>query len=259
MNSHTPYLSIIIPAYKEKERIGTNLLAIKKYVEQRQFSYEVLVVVDGSPDNTADVVRGYGAEIPHLRVIANPRNRGKGYVIRQGLLEATGTYRLFLDADGSTSITHADKALELLAGGADLVVGSRDIPGAYIQVHQPRYREIMGDMGNILIRVVLGLWSFPDTQCGFKAMRATVAEAVASRMVVDRFGFDFELIILAKKLGFTVVQMPVRWLNEEGSTVGFTGPNGFVRVLIDLCKTRLRLWTGAYRIGAYRQQQSRQK
>ncbi|MEA3322786.1 MAG: dolichyl-phosphate beta-glucosyltransferase [Patescibacteria group bacterium] len=241
-------LSIIIPAYKEGERIGGNLLEIKKYLEEKQLVYEILVVVDGSPDNTAEIARGFGEQIENLRVIDNKENHGKGYVVRQGLLKARGEYRIFLDADGSTSITHTDRALELLNDGADVVIGSRDIEGAYIQIHQPRHREIMGDMGNWLIRIVLGLWSYPDTQCGFKALRANAAEDVASRMVVDRFGFDFELIILAKKLGFNIVQMPVRWLNEEGSTVGLTGPNGFIQVLIDLFKTRLRLWGGKYNL-----------
>jgi dolichyl-phosphate beta-glucosyltransferase len=116
-------------------------------------------------------------------------------------------------------------------------------------VHQPKIREIMGIGGNWLIRSVLNLWSYPDTQCGFKMLSAKAAQAVASRMVVDRFGFDFELVVLAKKLGFKIKQMPVRWLNEEGTTVGgLFGPNGFVQVLIDLFKTRWRLWTGAYKL-----------
>ena len=241
-------LSIIIPAYKEGDRIGGNLLEIKEYLNDKKMSYEILVVVDGSPDNTAELARGYGERIENLRVIDNKDNHGKGYVVRQGLLEAKGDYRVFLDADGSTSIIHMDRALELLEGGADVVVGSRDIDGAYIQVHQPRHREIMGDMGNWLIRIVLGLWKYPDTQCGFKVLRADAAQVIASRMVVDRFGFDFELIILAEKMGFNVVQMPVRWMNEEGSTVGLTGPNGFIQVLIDLFKTRMRLWGGKYNI-----------
>jgi hypothetical protein len=107
-------------------------------------------------------------------------------------------------------------------------------------------------MGNILIRVVLGLWSYPDTQCGFKMLNAEAAKEVASRMVVDRFGFDFELIAIAHKLGFKVKQMPVRWMNEEGSTVGLTGKNGFIQVIIDLFFTRLRFWGGRYRIGQYK-------
>ncbi len=251
------HLSIIIPAYKESERIGAGLLSIKEYLAEKDFTYEILVVVDGSPDNTAEVARGYAQEITQLRVIENPENHGKGYVVRQGLLEARGAFRVFLDADGSTSITHLDRAFELFDEGADVVVGSRDIEGAYIQVHQPRHREIMGDMGNLLIRIVLGLWRYPDTQCGFKALRARAADAVASRMVVDRFGFDFELIVLAHKLGFNVVQMPVRWLNEDGSTVGLTGPNGFIQVLIDLFKTRLRLCGGKYKIKEFKKQNTR--
>jgi len=244
-----PYLSVIIPAYKEGKRIETNLLEIEKFLSEKDFSYEVLVVVDGSPDNTAELARGFSDKVNNLRVIDNPKNHGKGYVVRQGLLEARGECRVFLDADGSTSITHVDSFLPEFEKGFDVVMGSRKIKGSFIKVHQPKHREIMGTGGNILIRVVLGLWSYPDTQCGFKMVSAKAAEEVASRMVVDRFGFDFELVILAKKLGFKIKQMPVRWLNEEGSTVGgLFGPNGFVQVLIDLFKTKWRLIIGKYKI-----------
>jgi dolichyl-phosphate beta-glucosyltransferase len=249
MTENEIYLSVVIPSYKEGERIGRNLLEIDKYLKGKNFPYEILVVVDGSPDNTAEVVRNYALSIPNLRVIENAENHGKGYVVRQGLLESKGEYRIFLDADGSTSIAHWDAFEPEFAKGADIVIGSRDLPESYIQVHQQKYREIMGDMGNWLIRISLGLWRYPDTQCGFKALSAEAAEAVASRMVVDRFGFDFELITLAERLGFSVKQLPVRWMNEEGSTVGLTGKNGFTQVLIDLWKTRVRLWTGAYKLG----------
>ncbi len=248
MEEKNPYLSIVIPAYKEGERIGRNLLEIDKYVKERAFSYEILVVVDGSSDNTAEITRNYGLQIPHLRVIENAENRGKGAVVRQGLLEAKGKYRIFLDADGSTSIHHWDAFEKEFQNGFDVVIGSRDLPDSYIQVHQPKYREVMGDMGNWLIRIVLGLWRYPDTQCGFKALTGEAAEMIASRMVVDRFGFDFELIALAERLGLKVKQLPVRWMNEEGSTVGLTGKNGFTQVLIDLWHTRVRFWTGAYGI-----------
>jgi dolichyl-phosphate beta-glucosyltransferase len=246
-----PYLSVIIPAYKEGERIGRNLLEIDKYLKGKNYTYEIIVVEDGSPDNTAEVARNYALQIPHLRVVENEKNHGKGYVVRQGLLEAKGKYRVFLDADGSTSITHLDSFLPQLEGGADVVIGSRKADGSFIQVHQPKHREIMGEGGNWLIRIVLGLWNYPDTQCGFKMLSGEAADQTARRMVVDRFGFDFELVILAIKLGFTVKQMPVRWMNEEGSTVSLTGPNGFIQVLIDLFKTKGRLLTGAYRISEY--------
>jgi dolichyl-phosphate beta-glucosyltransferase len=244
-----PYLSVIIPAYKEGERIGRTLLEIEKYLSGRNFDYEVLVVDDGSPDNTSEVAENYSAQVRNLRVIKNEKNHGKGFVVRQGLLEARGKYRLFMDADGSTSITHLDKFLPEFKKGYDLVIGSRDIEGAFIQIHQPKRKEILGDMGNWAIRLVLGLWKFPDTQCGFKMMTDKAAKEIAGRMVVDRFGFDFEMIILAKKMGFKIKQMPVRWLNDEASTVsGLTGPNGYIQVLIDLFKTKWRLIRGKYKI-----------
>ena len=243
-----PYLSVVIPAYKEKDRIGTNLLEIEKFLSAKEYDYEVLVVVDGSPDNTAEVAKNYSSQVNNLRVINNKQNHGKGFVVRQGLLESKGQHIVFLDADGSTSINHVDKFLPYFEKGYDVVIGSRKVKGSYVQVHQPKYREIMGEGGNWLIRIVLGLWAYPDTQCGFKMLTHKAAQEVASRMVVDRFGFDFELIILAHKLGFKVKQLPVRWLNEEGSTVGLTGPNGFIQVFIDLFKTKWRLISGAYNI-----------
>ena len=246
-----PFLSVVIPAYKEGERIGRNLLEIDQYLKKQTYTYEIIIVVDGSPDNTAEVARNYSLQIPHIRVIENPENHGKGYVVRQGLLEAKGQYRLFMDADGSTSITHLDSFLPEFEKGYGLVMGSRDIVGSYIQIRQPGYRVLMGNMGNWLIRIVLGLWRFPDTQCGFKVLTGEAAEQVAKRMQVDRFGFDFEIITLAFALGFTVKQMPVRWLNEEGSTVSLTGPNGYIQVIIDLLKTKARLLTGKYHTREY--------
>jgi len=243
-----PLISVIIPAYREGKRIGHNLEEIEKYLLSKSYTYEILVITDGSPDNTAEIARNHQSKIRNLRVIENTENHGKGYVVRQGLLEAVGKYRVFLDADGSTSITHMDSFMPEFDQGFDVVIGSRDIEGSYIQVHQPKYREVMGNGGNWLIRIVLGLWKYPDTQCGFKVLSEKAAQEVASRMVVDRFGFDFEMIALAQKLGFKIKQMPVRWLNEEGSTVTLTGPNGFIQVLIDLFKTRWRLMNGKYNL-----------
>lgn len=252
-NQQSVYLSVIIPSYKEGDRIGRTLLEIDAYCKTKPWEYEILVVVDGSPDNTAEVARNYARQVANLRVIENPENHGKGFVVRQGLLEACGQYRLFMDADGSTSITHVESFLpQFEQEGYDVVIGSRDIKGANVEVHQPFYRELFGNMGNLAIQSILGLWGYPDTQCGFKMLSAEAAQEVASRMVVDRFAFDFELIVLAKKLGFKIKQMPVRWLDEaEGSTVKLSGPNGYVQVLTDLFLTRIRLSTGQYNIGAY--------
>jgi glycosyltransferase involved in cell wall biosynthesis len=243
-----PFISVIIPAYKEGNRIGRTLLEIKEFFLQKDYEYEILVVLDGSPDNTAEVVENYTAQIPALRMIHNSQNHGKGYVVRQGLMEANGDLRLFMDADGSTSITHLDRFVEEYENGSDVVIGSRDVDGAHVQVHQARYKEILGDMGNWVIRILLGLWRYPDTQCGFKMLTQEAATVIAPLMKVDRFGFDAELLAIAHKYNFVVTQLPVRWLNEEGSSVTLFGPNGYIQVLIDVLKIRWRLWTGGYKI-----------
>ena len=246
MSGTNPYLSVIIPCYNEGKVIERNIVEIDKYLRGEKITYEILMIVDGSPDGTGDIVRSYQPEVKNLHIIENPENRGKGYAVRQGLLKATGELRLFLDADGSTSITHLDTFLPEFAKGYDVVIGSRHLEGSHIQVHQPRFREILGNMGNWLIRLVLGLWGYWDTQCGFKMLTAKAAEELASRMVVDRFGFDFELIAVAQRAGFATKQMPVRWVNRAESSVTLTGPNGFIQVLLDLFKTKWRLMTGQY-------------
>ena len=241
-------MSIVIPAYREEQRIGETLQSIDRYLEHRKIVAEVLVVVDGSPDDTAGVVRNYALRMPYIRVIEHTVNRGKGHAVRTGLSETAGEYVLFMDADGSTSIDHADALLEKLVAGAEVVVGSRRVAGADIHIHQPRVREISGSLGNILIRSVLGLWRYPDTQCGFKGFTRSAAHALARLMVVDRFGFDFELVALAQKLRLRIVQLPVRWINDGASTVSLTGPNGYVQVMRDLVRVRARLWFGGYQL-----------
>ncbi len=232
------YLSVIIPAYREKEKIGGNLLEIESFLSGKNFDYEIIVVVDGSPDNIAQVAQNYASQVKNLRVINNAENHGKGFVVRQGLFESRGKYVVFLDADGSTSITHVDKFLSAMEKGVDVVIGSRKIRGAFIQIHQSKYREMMGSVSGWLIRIVLGLWKFPDTQCGFKMLNRKAAHKIASEMKIDRFGFDFELIALAKIFQFKIEQIPVRWLNEEESAVKLFGPNGYFQALADLFKIK---------------------
>ena len=243
-----PYLSVIIPAYKEGERLGRTLLQIDRHLRPQDIHYEILVIVDGSPNHTGEHAKKYSSRVKNLQVIENDINQGKGYAVRLGLLKAKGAFRLYTDADGSTPIEHADEFLQACQKGFDVVRASRDVKGAVIEVHQPKYRELMGDMGNLLIRATLGLWDYPDTQCGFKMLSEHAAREIAARMVVDRFGFDFEMIILAHELGFSVKQMPVRWRHETGSSVTLVGPNGFTRILIDLIKTKYRLHKGQYHL-----------
>jgi dolichyl-phosphate beta-glucosyltransferase len=243
-----PYLSVIIPAYTEGELLGQVLSEIDQHLRRKNFRYEILVIVDGSPNNTGEVAKNYVNRIKNLLVIDDDINRGKGYAVRQGLLQAKGAYRLFTDADGSTSMKHADEFLQECQKGFDVVMASRDIEGSVIEIHQPRYRELMGDLGNLLIKATLGLWRYPDTQCGFKMLSQRAARKIVPRMTVDRFGFDFELIILAHKLGFKVKQMPVRWRNQKDSSVTLLGPNSFIQILVDLIKTKYRLIKGGYNL-----------
>ncbi|MFA5777657.1 MAG: dolichyl-phosphate beta-glucosyltransferase [Parcubacteria group bacterium] len=245
-----PYLSVVVPAYKDEERIGRTLLEIQKYFNDKNYEWEIIVVLDGSPDNTGEIVKNYANRIKNFRVIENKENHGKGCSVRQGLLEAKGKRRLFMDADGSTSITHLDKFLPEMENGYDIVIGSRYIEGAFVQIHQGKMRETMGKIGNLMIKIILGLWKYSDTQCGFKIISGKAVDEVVKKMTVDRFGFDFELIKLAEVLGFKIKQMPVRWLNEEGSTVTLFGPNSFIQSLVDLFKTRYGLLTGKYNLKA---------
>ncbi|UCD77930.1 MAG: glycosyltransferase [Desulfobacterales bacterium] len=152
-----PYLSVIIPAYTEGKLLGRTLLEIDRHLRLKDFRYEILVIVDGSPNNTGEIARNYINRVKNLLVIENDINQGKGYAVRSGLLQAKGAFRLYTDADGSTPIERADEFLQACQNGFDVVMASRDIEGAVIEIHQPRYRELMGDMGNLLIRATLGL------------------------------------------------------------------------------------------------------
>jgi dolichyl-phosphate beta-glucosyltransferase len=241
-----PYLSIIIPCYNEEKRLGNNLRLMESYLTTKKFSYEILIIVDGATDNTLKIALSYKDRITNLRVIENPHNCGKGYAVRHGLLQAEGDLRLFLDADGSTSINHLEIFLPEFDRGYDVVIGTRRLAGAQILVHQPWHREFMGYLGNWLIRSVLGLWGYRDTQCGFKMLTAPAAQTVARQMLTDRFGFDFELIALAQKAGFHIKQLPVTWVNDAESSVRLRGPNGLMQVFLDLVKIRWRLSTGRY-------------
>jgi dolichyl-phosphate beta-glucosyltransferase len=243
-----PYLSVIIPAYTEGERLGCTLLEIDRHLRPKDFRYEILVIVDGSPNRTGELAKNYINRVKNLQVIENDKNQGKGHAVRQGLLQAKGAFRLYTDADGSAPIAHADEFLQACQNGFDVVMASRNIQGSVIEIHQPRYRELMGKMGNLLIRATLGLWDNLDTQCGFKMLSQCAVREIATRMVVDRFGFDFELIILAHELGFKVRQMPIKWRHETGSSVTFFGPNGFIRILMDLFRTKYRLIKGEYNL-----------
>lgn len=244
------HLSIIIPAYNEAKRISDTLLDLDKYLSVQEYTYEILVVIDGAKDNTYEVVQGHQKLVQNLSVINNEVNHGKGYVVRQGMLEASGKWRLFMDSDGSTSIEHIEKMWPFTKEGCDVVIGTRDskdAKGAAQDTKQSFLKRLLGNMGNVLIQVVAvpGIW---DTQNGFKMFSAKSAEDIFSRAKMDRFSFDIEALALARAFGYKIGIIPVHWVNDPDSSVTLFGPNGYVAVLLDLFRIRWNLIRDIYGI-----------
>lgn len=213
-------LSVVIPAYNEARRIGLSLQRVWEHLEARcgAVDFEIIVVDDGSNDSTCAVVEEFAARAPEVKLIRLPHNRGKGAAVRTGMMAANGEAVLFSDADLSTPIEEAEKALKLLVEGNDVVIGSRALAGSRILVRQPRLRESLGRLFNLLLRVLLRI-PFRDTQCGFKLFRREAAHAIFQRARIDGFAFDVEAILIAQQLGYVITEMPVRWLNDPESKV----------------------------------------
>jgi len=212
-------LSVIIPAFNEEARLPDTLHIAHKWLTlQAGESFEILVVDDGSSDTTCDRARKLMPDMPQLKLLQQPTNRGKGAAVRRGMLEAKGDIRLFMDADHSTHINEMEKVWPAIEAGADVVVASRQHPDSDIDQRQSWLREHMGQGFNLLMRGMVGL-DMQDTQCGFKAFTADAAQAIFSRQKLEGFSFDVELLFLAHKLGFKTVEIPVRWVNETNSRV----------------------------------------
>lgn len=217
MNPATPELSIVIPAYNEERRLAETLKRVRAYLQARRADAEVIVVDDGSRDNTAALIEARRAEFPGLRLVSNGRNRGKGYSVRHGMLEARGRIVLFTDADLSAPIEEADKLLAAL-GEYDVAIGSRAVDRSLIEVHQSPLREFAGIIFNWIVRAVTGL-KFVDTQCGFKAFVRERARIIFEQQRIERFGFDPEILFLAKHHGLRAVEIPVRWAHHPATKV----------------------------------------
>jgi glycosyltransferase involved in cell wall biosynthesis len=213
-----PKYSIIIPAYNESQRITATLDKVLAHAAQEKWEAEVLVVNDGSRDDTADIVRGYAAAHSIVRLVENPGNRGKGYSVRNGMQNARGEVLLFSDADLSSPIYEARKLFDALGSGADVAIGSRWLKSETQTERQPLYRQLFGRLFNLMLRVVLGL-PFKDTQCGFKAFNRRAANAIFPRQRIERWGFDPELLFLAKKFGLVTREVAVEWAHDERSKI----------------------------------------
>jgi dolichyl-phosphate beta-glucosyltransferase len=245
------HLSVIIPSYNEEKRITKTLKDIDKYLSKQDYDYEIMVVSDGSRDRTAEMVRSLMPGIKNLRLIGGKKNRGKGYSVRQGLLLAKGEFRLFTDADNSTSINQVEKIWPYLKGvcpepaeGYDIVIGSRDIKGAVLDPPQPWLRNaVLGEGFKLFRKVVIGLWGIEDTQCGFKCFTKRVAENVSPKCRIDHFAFDPEMLIVAQKLGYKIKEIPVYWKNDLDSKVKI---GSMIKMAFDLFIIRKNLISHAY-------------
>jgi glycosyltransferase involved in cell wall biosynthesis len=244
-NQKMSYLSIVIPAYNEEGRIGRTLTGTFDYLDAQSYDSEVIVVNDGSRDQTARKVEEFQSRAAgRLRLIENPGNRGKGYAVRNGMLKARGEIVLFYDADLATPTSEIVKVIEPIAANQyDVVFGSRALNYELIGVHQSFLRELRGRMGNLFLRALLGL-NFKDTQCGFKAFRREAAQSIFPLQQIDGFGFDPEILFIGQKQGWRLLEMPVRWNHVEGSSVTLFGTS--IKVLLEVLTVRWNDIIGKY-------------
>jgi len=241
--SQPVHLSIVIPAYNEESRIGSTLRRIFDYLSEQSYEAEVLVVVDGSQDRTIDVLRDFTDNFPRLVVLDNKTNRGKGFSVRRGMLESSGQFLLFSDADLSTPIEEVERLLEHLHCGYDVAVASRGLPDADLRVRQPWWRQFMGKSFNRLVQGLV-LPGICDSQCGFKCFSRDVAQEIFSRQRIDRFGFDVEVLCIARNLGYRIAEVPVIWINDPLSNVHPIRDSFWM--LVDLLRVWLSIRAGSY-------------
>ncbi len=238
-------ISIVVPAYNEEARLPATLSKLLSYLAGGSHSFaEVIVVDDGSTDGTARVAQEFHQRHPSVLLLSNPGNRGKGYSVRHGVLEARGEWVLFTDADLSTPIEEAASLLRAAAGGASVALGSRAVDRSLIEVHQSYFRETAGRIFNLFVRLLTGL-PFLDTQCGFKLFEAAAAREVFRRQRLERFGFDVEVLFIARRLGYRAIEVPVRWAHSEGTKVSMFRDS--LNMFLDLVRIRWNAVRGRYR------------
>jgi dolichyl-phosphate beta-glucosyltransferase len=235
--------SIVLPAYNESERIASTLDRILAHGGKRDWRFEAIVVDDGSTDDTARIVDAYARKYPMLRLLENPGNRGKGYSVRHGMLEAHGDILLFSDADLSSPIAEADKLFAAIQQGADIAIGSRWLNAATQIKRQPLHRQLFGRLFNLMLRLGLGL-NFKDTQCGFKAFTREAAHKLFALQKIERWGFDPELLYLARTSGLAVAEVSVAWSHREGTHLRPLRDG--IRMLGDILAIRWNAFSGKY-------------
>jgi glycosyltransferase involved in cell wall biosynthesis len=238
-----PQYSIVIPAYNEAARIQGALESVVGCIRRWEWFAEVIVVDDGSRDRTAAIVQEFAANAPEVRLLQNPANRGKGYSVRNGVLQSLGEIVMFTDADLSAPIEEAEDLFAAIAAGADIAIGSRWLERDRQTVRQPLYRQFFGRCFNAVTRAVMGL-PFADTQCGFKAFTRAAAQTVFQLETIERWGFDPEILFIALKRGYRVVEVPVTWGHDERSRLSYLKDG--LRMLQDIAIVRWNALLGRY-------------
>jgi glycosyltransferase involved in cell wall biosynthesis len=238
-----PNYSIVIPAYNESARILGALRSVVGCIRERGWRAEVIVVNDGSRDATGEIVREFARTAPEVRLIENPGNRGKGYSVRSGILQAFGEVVMFTDSDMSAPIEEAERLFAAISDGADIAIGSRWLEKGRQTHRQPFYRQFFGRCFNAVTRFVMGL-RFADTQCGFKAFTRAAAQTVFQLQTIERWGFDPEILFIALKRGYKVVEVPVSWAHDERSRMSYLKDG--IKMLEEIAIVRWNALRGRY-------------
>jgi dolichyl-phosphate beta-glucosyltransferase len=241
--SQYPKYSIVIPAFNESARIPATLESVIACIREKGWDAEVIVVNDGSTDSTAQLVLDRAREAPELRLLENPGNRGKGYAVRNGVLHALGDIVMFTDSDLSAPINEAERLFAAIAGGADIVIGSRWLATSRQTHRQPLYRQVFGRCFNAVCRMVMRL-PFADTQCGFKAFTRAAAQTVFQLQTIERWGFDPEILFIALKRGFKIQEVPVSWAHDARTRMSYLRDG--LQMLKELLIVRWNAFTGHY-------------
>jgi dolichyl-phosphate beta-glucosyltransferase len=235
--------SIVIPAFNESARIGRALSDVLSSIQKNSWDAEIIVVNDGSSDDTAAIVQGFAATHPIIRLIHNDGNRGKGYSVRNGMLQATGSLVMFTDADLSAPMDEAERLFAAIRDGADVAIGSRWLERGRQTIHQPLYRQFFGRCFNAVTRMVMRL-PFADTQCGFKAFTRSAAQTIFQLQRIERWGFDPEILFIALKRGYKVREVSVTWGHDERSRISYLRDG--IKMLEELVYIRWNAMVGAY-------------
>ncbi|MCK5085176.1 glycosyltransferase [Candidatus Parcubacteria bacterium] len=241
-NKNNVYLSVIIPAYNEEIFIENTLNEVNNFLLAKNYNYEIIVIDDGSKDKTFSIVKDLQSKIKNLKIIQNKENSGKGCSIKKGMLNAYGDYKLFMDADNSTTIDHIDNFIKCANDNFDIVIGNRKLKESNIKKRQSFHKEIFGILGNYLIQI-FAVPGIKDTQCGFKLFSSKSSSKIFKKLTIHRWGFDIEALAIAKQYGFKIKSIPVLWENREETNVKLSD---YIKTLEELLKIKINLLRKKY-------------